>query len=86
MNWSFRKVLEALMNIEKYNSYYIGGSLCIDFKFSPSVILNRNGRGFFYFFPSEKAADLQRGQEIHFLMTKQMCDLVECCYQTYKVV
>jgi hypothetical protein len=96
MRWSFNKVLEALKNIEKYKSYYIDSSLCIDFKYGPHVVLNTNGRGFFYAWPNERYSggitymrtqtatdDLNR--EIHFIMTREMEQLVKKHYRTYKM-
>ena len=53
----------------------MGGSLCIDFKYYPSVVLNRNGRGFFY----------RDGLQRKFVMTNEMKDLVKGLYQKYKV-
>jgi hypothetical protein len=72
--WSFNRIRLALMNIENEQSYYVGGSLCIDFDDYPSVVLNRNGRGFFYRFKKSKH------KEIKFVMPRDMQDLVLSIY------
>lgn len=74
MRVNFRKIDEALDDIENYASYYVGGTLCIDFKYRPSVGLNRNGRGFAY----------QNGKQVTFLMTKEMQQKVNDIYRKYK--
>lgn len=45
---NFSKLRAALKDIENQASYYIGGTLCIDFADMPCVGLNLNGRGFSY--------------------------------------
>lgn len=80
--WSFTKVRKALEEIRlhlshgckselKWVVYYTGGSLCIDFKYHPSVVLNRNGRGFFYNFKCPKGHTVDTGEQ-HFVMTNKM--------------
>ena len=78
MRCSFNKIREALDNIEAYHSYYVGGSLCIDFEYYPSVLINRNGRGFFYNPRSKKIL------ERHFILPKDMTEKVNKIYNKYK--
>jgi hypothetical protein len=68
------------MNLENEKSYYVGGSLCIDFDDYPSVVLNRNGRGFFYQFKKS------HHKEIKFVIPKDIQDLVLYNYNKYKAV
>ena len=86
--WSFLKVNAALVNILDglknnkpvyYNTYYIGGSLCIDFSYHPCVVLNQNGRGFFYKFPTAPNAKNSK-----FVMTNGMHKMVREIYQIVK--
>lgn len=87
--WSFKAVLVALQATVdsileeektgkadfKYPAYYVGGTLCIDFKYKPSVGLNRNGRGFFYSFKGDATI-----KEVRFVMTSAMKAKVELIY------
>lgn len=88
MNWSFNKIYKALTDIRNslcadkdvnYPVYFVGGSLCIDFQYHPSVVLNRNGRGFFYMFP-----DNSQRSEVKFVMTTEMQELVCQIYNICK--
>lgn len=89
MRVSFNKIDAALDDIENYASYYIGGSLCIDFKYHPSVVLNRNGRGFAYYgSPNfEKFDEFKKDMksERRFVVPRRMQDKIEAIYQEYKV-
>lgn len=66
MRTSFWKVEQALLNIKNYPAYFLGGSLCIDFEYHPSVVLNQDGRGFFY----------KDGKVKKFVMTDKLRELV----------
>ena len=77
MRVNFRKVNAALDDIENHASYYVGGTLFIDFQYHPCVALNRNGRGF-SFHPKHTSI----GQK--FLMTKEMQEKVRKIYKKYK--
>ena len=88
MSWSFNKIQTALEEIRNhlsigsipnYTIYFVGGSLCIDFEYHPSVVLNRNGRGFFYKFP-----DNSKRKEVKFVMTNEMQELVNQIYHICK--
>ncbi len=83
MRVNFRKIDQALDDIENYQSYYIGGSLCIDFKFHPNVVLNKNGRGFSYYaetkFKTKKIQDDQK-----FIVTSAMQKKINKIYNKYK--
>lgn len=76
--WSFKKIKESLDNIENQKSYYAGASLCIDFEDHPSVVLNRNGRGFFYNFKCSEH------KQIKFVVTNDIHKKIEEIYQKYK--
>lgn len=85
--WSFNKIKEALIAIEKdiennnYRTYYIGGSLCIDFNYYPNVLLNRNGRGFFYGFKSGPYKN--KIKDIPFVVPNDMKELVLKIYNKH---
>lgn len=88
MSWSFNKVYKALLEIRNhlcmgsipnYQVYLMGASLCIDFEYHPSVVLNQNGRGFFYKFP-----DNSQRKEVQFVMTNEMQELVSQIYNICK--
>ena len=83
MKWSFNKVNDALDNIGHYTSYYLGRTLCIDFKYGPSVLLNLNGRGQFYMFP-DKGEFMEGYPTVDFLMTKEMQTKVNALYLAFK--
>jgi len=77
MKWSFNRVRAALVNIENEKSYYAGGSLCIDFIDHPSVVLNLNGRGFFYRFKNTN-------KHVKFVVPNDMKDKILEIYKKYK--
>lgn len=77
--WSFKKIKKSLDNIENEKSYYAGASLCIDFEDHPSVVLNRDGRGFFYNFKNTNH------KQIKFVVTKDLQEKIEEIYQKYKL-
>lgn len=75
---NFSKVKEALKDIKNNASYYVGGSLCIDFKDMPSVVLHLNGRGFQY------RTGSGRLPAARFLLTKEMTEMVQSIYLEHK--
>lgn len=87
--WSFNKIMLDLQYIKNslenntkpnINCYYIGGSLAIDYEKSTgysNVVLNRNGKGFFY------GASIDT--EIKFIMTNEMQKLVLEIYEICKI-
>ena len=78
MRVNFRKVNEALDNIENVRSYYAGASLCIDFTYHPCVILNLNGRGSAYHpdYPEVKQK---------FVVTREMQKKIQAIYKKHKL-
>jgi hypothetical protein len=76
--WSFRRIKQSLENIENEKSYYAGGSLCIDYEDHPSVVLNRNGRGFFYNFKDTNH------KQVKFVVTDDIHKKIEEIYIKYK--
>jgi len=46
----WKHVENALRNIMNVASYYMGGTLCIDFPDGKGIALNRNGTGFVFNF------------------------------------
>ena len=77
MRVNFRKINNALDDIENHASYFIGAFLYIDFKYHPCVVLNRNGRGFSYV-PDGS----HKGQK--FIVTKEMQEKINAIYKKYK--
>jgi hypothetical protein len=81
MRWSFNKLHQTLINIHndlcigkipKYEIHVIEGELDITFRYHPSVMLNKNGRGMFYGFANENF-----GRQVNFVMTNEMQQLVK---------
>jgi len=79
LNISWRKIKRALADIENYNSYFVGGSLCIDFHFHPNVMLNKNGRGCAY---DTKVVDVPT---MNFVMAPDVQEKVKLLYLKYMV-
>lgn len=85
MQVNFRKIDQALDDIENYASYYVGATLCIDFKYHPNVALNLNGRGFSYLTGTKLETNnihTEKGQT--FLVTNEMQKKIRKIYYTYK--
>lgn len=78
MRVNFRKVNEALDDIENVRSYYAGGTLFIDFKYHPCVGLNLNGRGFAY---HPDYPDLKQ----KFVVTREMQQKIQAIYKKHKL-
>jgi hypothetical protein len=76
--WSFKKIKEALEDVENQVAYYVGGSLCIDFEDHPCVVLNKNGRGFFYNFKNSSH------KQIKFVADESIKIKVNEIYSKYK--
>ncbi len=79
MRVNFSRVKQALKDLENHASYYVGGSLCIDFKDMPCVVLNRNGKGWSY------RPNSNQGR-FKFVVTREMQDLIEQAYFKHKVL
>ncbi len=85
MRVNFRKIDQALDDIENYQSYYVGGTLFIDFKYHPNVGLNKNGRGFSFLAGTKFETNSVRNDgDQRFLMTKSMQKKVNNIYNKYK--
>jgi hypothetical protein len=78
MKWSFNRIRAALINIENERSYYAGASLCIDFIDHPNVVLNLNGRGFFYGFKNSN-------KQMKFVVPNDIKDKILDIYKKYKI-
>lgn len=71
---SWKRIKEALANIYKVKSYYVGGTLCIDMPEGYCVGLNTNGRGF----------ALSDGKEITFIVTRDVQETIRNIYREFK--
>ena len=76
---SWRQIRAALADIYNCKSYYLGGTLCIDFE-GYAVALNRNGRGF----AVHSAKSDEYPVELTFIMTREDQKKVNQLYKEIK--
>lgn len=75
---NFSRLMKVLRDIKNHTSYYVGGTLFIDFKDMPNVGLNLSGRGFTYY------SEPGKWHETKFVMTHEMTELVRAIYLEHK--